>query len=346
MWQLRNLTPFGVERAFTRDREGAEVWQVAACCSFHVDAAGRVDIAEPCDVPLLAPEYAECAGGHLLVRDTDFALARTRTDVLVEGDAIAPGGRPCTAMDVAVAVGGVEKRLRIVGDRVADARGESPPPAPFDRMPITFARALGGPDPAAAPGREHPATAANPVGCGLAAASRELAGRPLPNVAYVSAAEAARAEGAPAGLGPIAPHWSSRRRWAGTYDETWRRLRAPLVPTDLDDRFFQAAPPDQWTATPLVGGEPVRVIGMTEEGRWSFVLPRVVLSATVHFTRRRTTVLRFAMSSVRIDTRSRRIHLGFLASHTCHADVLELVDTVVRFKPVRRLWPAPVRVPA
>ena len=58
---------------------------------------------------------------------------------------------------------------------------------------------------------------------------------------------------APGGFGPIGPDWEPRQRHAGTYDERWKRERAPVLPADFDPRHNCVAPPGLWSATPLLG---------------------------------------------------------------------------------------------
>ncbi len=48
---------------------------------------------------------------------------------------------------------------------------------------------------------------------------------------------------APAGFGFVSPDWEPRASLGGSYDETWRRERMPLLPGDFDRRFFNAASP-------------------------------------------------------------------------------------------------------
>jgi hypothetical protein len=69
----------------------------------------------------------------------------------------------------------------------------------------------------------------------------------------------------------------------GTHDEAWQMNRFPLVPEDLDDRFFQSAPPDQLPPRFLEGGEPVRLTNLSATGVVDFVLPRVDLRFTTVF---------------------------------------------------------------
>jgi hypothetical protein len=66
-----------------------------------------------------------------------------------------------------------------------------------------------------------------------------------------------------AGFGPVARSWSSRLRFAGTYDAAWEarliedQLKGlvPDYPADFDARFFHAAHPALTSASPLVGDE-------------------------------------------------------------------------------------------
>jgi hypothetical protein len=91
-------------------------------------------------------------------------------------------------------------------------------------------------------------------------------------------------------LGPVARTWDPRVRFAGTYDDNWRDNIYPFLPADFDERFFQAAPADQQIPY-CRGGEAVRCINLTPNGRLEFVIPR--LTAPV--------VYRFQQGDVRIE---------------------------------------------
>ena len=109
----------------------------------------------------------------------------------------------------------------------------------------------------------------NPVGCGLLT----QAGQPLPNFEYPSG----RMEKAgPAGFGVIASYWSPRLELQGTYDESWKKSRFPLVPADWDPRSLLCSPRDQQPAETFPkGGERVELENLTPDGKLSFVLPRM-----------------------------------------------------------------------
>lgn len=75
------------------------------------------------------------------------------------------------------------------------------------------------------------------------------------------------------GLGALAPHEEPRRGYRGTFDEAWRRTRAPLFPEDMDGRFWNAA--ELTSARPLVGGELLLLVNLSASGTLESVLPRV-----------------------------------------------------------------------
>jgi hypothetical protein len=336
VWQLMNLTPFAAERAWIRDRDGAEVWQVAIRASFTIRTDGRCEVAEEQSPVRLAPQYADAPYEALLLCDTDLPLLRHATDVLVSAHAHAPSGRRTPSVDVSLRTGPIDKTLRVWGDRIGRRDGSPGTAEPFLTMPVTYLRALGGPDARAPERGVHADTAANPCGVGVAWQPASLAGCALPNCEFVTAAGRSAAGGAPAGFGPIAPAWASRARFAGTYDAPWESERAPLVPDDLDDRFFQSAPSDQQVPQFLRGGEAVELLNLSPEGLLQFALPRVELRAQTRFVGD-SVPMAFALLQVAIDVPSRRVELSFLGSLRCHARVHELEKTIVKWKPLVRL---------
>ena len=63
-------------------------------------------------------------------------------------------------------------------------------------------------------------------------------------------------------FGPLSRTANERLQFAGTYDEAWQQQRMPLVPTDFDLRYHQAAPADQMPPSEILGDEPLRVAGL------------------------------------------------------------------------------------
>jgi hypothetical protein len=139
-----------------------------------------------------------------------------RPEILATGFAFAPPATTVSDMLVSVAVrseaGLFEKRIRAVGRRTEEGSRR-----PFSSLPLTWSRSVLGPD--------------NPVGVFS------------PEDACIVCEDDPRR---PAGLGPCAPDWPTRERHA--FGLVRAALEEPVMRIDpeLDTRFFQAAPADQW----------------------------------------------------------------------------------------------------
>lgn len=193
-------------------------------------------------------------------RPLDELMPKARGEVLLAGSAYAAHGLAVTEQTVRLAVGGVDKRLRVVGDRQW-MYGMLPwlqvtEPLPFTQMPLTWARAYGG--------AGHPA---NPEGRGYARNPlAALFGRnhgDMPNIEDPRrSVRAPRRRSAPAGFGQLDVGWMPRRQWIGSYGRRWRSESYPGLADDTHAEFFNAAPPDQRIDGFFVGGESYRLEGM------------------------------------------------------------------------------------
>src|SRR5262249_9149146 len=150
-------------------------------------------------------------------------------------------------------------------------------PKPFLKMPLLYERAFGGVDwKSRYPERDW--YWSNPVGTGFGVSRENVVGVSIPNIEYSDEQITAWADRPRvAGFGPIASHWHPRVALAGTYDSQWAQNRQPLLPEDLDERFFQSAPLDQQAPQFLRGGEPCVLYGLTPRGILRFDLPKVFL---------------------------------------------------------------------
>ncbi len=118
MWAIDNRTRFSVDRAFARDRDGAEVWVVAVRAAFIVQADGTlVPQAEQPPV-CVAPEHLGDPAGSSLRYEMDTIRTKPGTDVILHATAHAPSQEPAPYVDVGFAVGRQRKGLRVYGDRV------------------------------------------------------------------------------------------------------------------------------------------------------------------------------------------------------------------------------------
>ena len=220
----------------------------------------------------------------------DEWMWKLRGEALASGAAYAPGGKPITESSVRLAVGSIDKRLYVVGDRHFAGRSISKA-KPFTEMALSWHNAFGG----------H-GCAENPVGKGFAPVAGPAGPvHLLPNVEHpkrlvASAADRPR----PASFEGLNPAWPERQKKRGTYDAAWLASRHPDYPADIDWGCFNAAPADQQLAEGYFrGDERYRLEGMhPDEPHLEGELPQVVARAFV----RRREASEIEEASSRIDT--------------------------------------------
>jgi len=288
MWQLNNHTPFAADRAFVRDRNGAEIWLVAVKATFIIHSNGSTEIAAEQPPVTLAPHYRGDPVASSLLFDSDLVRTKTATDVLVHGHAYAPEGQLVRSIDVGLQVGTVlTKRLRVFGNRYWEQGILSPAISQaeaFDKIPIIYENAFGGMDQYESTPEQPVHETRNPVGKGFAIHSKHIIGQALPNIEDPdNLINSWKHHPAPAGFGPIAQHWVPRTKWAGTYDDHWLKTRQPLLPDNFDDRYYHCAPSDQQIAGYLQGGEEVTLVNLTPTGLLQFHLPEMALGFKTFF---------------------------------------------------------------
>lgn len=237
-------------------------------------------------VPLvMADTFSGAPGFSAPVHEVDYAPRKPMCDVLLVGSAHAPGGRPVERMTVGLRVGALSKTLDVVGDRVwqAGLTGIRPSaPMPFVTMPVSYDTAFGGVDQEPDDPAEHDAYGPNPVGRGWRKNLKNawVDGRPLPNTEECGAPVAWPAgKYRPMAFGPLGRGWPQRACFAGTYDQHWLDEVFPFLPSDFDERYFQAAPADQQLPVPKAPLE-VMLNGFHADGPRAFELP--FLEAPVH----------------------------------------------------------------
>lgn len=275
---LENGTPFAVAPLFVADEEGRSILVPLVKSTWAIGARGLALADAQVPVTPEGVPYGDPARSSYRY-EPEVAFAKPATDVVLVGSAVAP--RPGTAeLLVAFQVGPVRKGVRVVGDRAffkaPGGVGMSRPLA-FERIPLVWERAFGGWDRSRPDPNQHALEPRNPVGVGFrASGARFEEGLRCPNLE--DPARPFKGWGdrpPPAGLGFTSPSWEPRARYAGTYDARWTKERAPLLPTDFDRRFLNAAAPGLVAPGYLRGDEPVVVTGVTAPSGLSFRLPGV-----------------------------------------------------------------------
>jgi hypothetical protein len=332
VWQLDNRTPFPAERSWIRDQAGTEIWVVAVKATYDILPDGSTRIAKD-QVPVHAGPCLDPQGRYLL-HETDLGPPKIATDVLLQGQAHSPTGRPVSELDIGFRVGEMTRLARVFGNRVwqRGLLGASPgDPEPFVSMPLTYTHAWGGDD------QDEPKASGNPAGCGIIKPPDDSPWR-MPNVEdYKQRLRSPRDKVPVAGFGPVPSHWPWRRQYAGSYDEAWFENHHPLLPQDLDPRHWQIAPPEQQVKGHLRGGEPVVLMNLTRAGfcpdsRLSFQLPRLGLGFETRFYDGNKQRSRSQIHTLIMEPDYPRLSLVHHMSLPCHPKVNLLERTLVSVK--------------
>ena len=320
MWEVKDTSPFESLGYFVRDRRGAEHWVVATRATFDIHAGGLVKVSETQEPVRLAPEYADSDSLELSA-ETDICPFRPRVDFLVQGVACLPGMKAATHLTASVTAGSFTKRASVFGERAVkqkDGRLTGGKPEEFGGIRLTWRNALGGADPFAQDAGRGLHTH-NPIGTGWAGAWEHLpdgAEIALPHIENPDALlTPGRPQPQPHGFGAIQPHWRPRRDHAGTYDAAWQAGRAPLLPDDFDDLFYQSAPAGQ--QLDLKGGEQIRAENLHPDGAFEFRLPQIILEASTRIGSEKT-ASRFKLISVSLDTERKRLGMVWNTLVACN----------------------------
>ena len=311
MWDVDNTPPFPHAQTFLRDAEGRSLWVVGvkATLAFR---PGRACLFVPDQVPVHhGPVFAEDDTQSDLLADTDITLPKDQVDVTVDATAYPPRDvrveQPYLAQ---ISVGPMNKPVQVAPPSMLSRwQGVTPiKDATPDPVPLRYSSAFGG-----------ERTDDNPIGLGDdPRAEREttpmprlsLPGKPLQNPKFPVP---------PVALNAIPRSWPARDALSGTYDAEWQRRRSPLLPTDLQSEFWQAAPPDQRLDRAALSGAHVTLTNMTSsDGAWadppvSFALPFVGFGIRTQF-RGQWCPLAPELQTIHIAADARLISLFYLAT--------------------------------
>ena len=281
MLQIVNLTKLASDRALLTGLDGQHVFVVGVKATYDLAADGTTTLSDTQEPISLAPLHLGGDESATLLRDSDLTLDHDGTDVIINGSAHAPGGRPAPEVVVKVSVEKVSLAFKVLGNRTWQ-RGLTfvvpDDPEPFTTMPILYEKAFGGGHQIdAAPGRTFDER--NPAGCGYCTEPGRLIDTPVPNIEQLDD-PITRARGGAEypviGLAARPVHWRPRRDLGGTYDAAWQKERLPFWPADTRTGFFRCAAPELQLQKTLVGHETITLENMTPSGRLTFKVPRLV----------------------------------------------------------------------
>ena len=286
--QILNQTGFVHEFTMGMDKAAHEYVVVVVKGTFDFPDTPNGPVRKSAEqVPLVMADTQTGEPGYsATLWETDFAFRKPHCDVIANGCAYAPGGRPVERVPVGIKVGNWSKLFEVVGHREWRSIGPvftATSPQPFLKLPISYDVAWGGVD-RLDPEDKLPASYKyNPVGTGWSRTKNQrlVPGLRLPNTQAVG--EEVRSpfgDYKPMSFGPMGRGWPGRIEYGGTYDQNWIDNIFPFLPPDFDERYFQMAPPDQQIDHPR-GGEDVQLINLTPMGKEVFRLPATALPMTL-----------------------------------------------------------------
>ncbi len=332
---IRTSTRYPCQFTMGMDAEGREFLSLVIKATFDFPAPGGVPKRAKVQRPLImADEYLGAPGFSAPLWETDFAFRKAACDVVAQGAAYAPGGKPAERVRVGLRVGGWTKQFDVVGPRQWRTLGPSiaaTRPFPFTRLAFGYDTAFGGPDRSRTDEKSPPVYADNPYGLGFATvrAGSRVDGLDLPLTEAVDdPVTSPFGAHRPMALGPIPRVFPTRLRYAGTYDDNWKDNIFPFLPPDFDERYYQCAPPDQQIAPPA-SGTPVVIVGMTPQGREEFRLPETSLPVTIFRGRNVALQTTLRPDTLALDCEARQFTLTWRCDTRIHRIITEFSEAWV-----------------
>src|SRR4051812_43606833 len=116
--ELVNFTTLPVGYTTGYQSDGRELLVVAVKATFTIPAPREDPKLSAEQAPLTeTDEFSGDPGFSAPVHEIDFAVRKPRCDVLFNGSAYAPGGKPVERLTVALRVGAWTKSFDVVGNR-------------------------------------------------------------------------------------------------------------------------------------------------------------------------------------------------------------------------------------
>lgn len=320
MWQIKNQTSYAVRGSWIRNRKGEEVWITVLKATWDILPDGTTalsNIQPPINTGLVLQD-----DGRTGVYDTDCGPAKVATDIVLNGHVYSPGGKAVSELPVGLKVGNVIRLAHVYGERLWDGKRYSQP-TPFTRMPLTYDRMNRGAFFSSCASYYNPdgIPVDDPPETGIST---------LPHFEFYG-------DEAMPGFGVQSRYWPGRSQFAGTYDENWQQHRAPLLPDNLDERYWQCAPATLYAGGRLKGGEVVCLgnlapPGYGDNGLLIFTLPRIVPSFRTQFYDGSMRYHQGRLHTVIIDTDFPRVSLVWHTALPCHHQINQLESTTVSEK--------------
>lgn len=333
--ELLNTTGMAAGYTMGMKPDGRESLVVAIKGTFTLPQEGQAARLADKQVPLITADvHTGKPGLSAPLYEIDYAPTKRRCDVLLSGSAYAPAGHPVRNVRVALRIGSLAKSFLVVGNRVwrkTLLRFYATPPEPFTVLPISYNNAFGGTDKSHADPAKHCAFLENPIGVGFHSnqTAEAMDGKPLPNTEE-DGVSVSKPDGQyrPMAFGPVGRGWKPRINAAGTYDEKWLADTFPFLPSDFDDAYYQAAPPDQQIPYPH-GGEEVILENLTPQGHTRFELPRIEMPVEFSLVTRQRQETHAVIDTIVIEPDLMRFTMTWRASLPLRRNIQEVQRIIV-----------------
>lgn len=273
-----NKTPFPVGTLLWEDDRGRPQLTILVKATLCMNP-GKVTVADE-QLPVFPADEPNADHPNSSLRfESDLVPFKPRADIVLVGQAHVPRGRSVKELDVRLRVGERQQMIRVFGNRkwwFPTAFALVPKitePEPFVTMPLVYERAFGGIDAAAALYCHE-----NLVGTGFVGklCKESLHDKALPNLEDPgNLIHSWNTRPKPVGFGFYGRGWKPRLGYAGTYDEKYRKERAPLPPLDFSYLIYNGAHPDLQFEGYLRGDEMVELENLSSEGNIQFQLPGI-----------------------------------------------------------------------
>ena len=337
--ELINAT--GMQAGYTMgiQPDGRELLVVVVKGTFTIPTDGKEPTLAAEQVPLVeADVFTGEPGLSAPLYESDYAPRKPRCDVLLNGSAYAPGGKPTDRVTVSFRVGTVHKSFDVVGKRfwkTGILLIGATAPEPFTVMPISYNNAFGGVDRSQEDPLKHRWYPTNHAGVGYhdCLDSKFIDGKPLPNTEETGK-KVTHPHGnyKPMAFGPIGRAWQPRPKYAGTYDQDWLENHFPFLPGDFDERYYQSAPSDQQIEYPG-GGEEIELVNLSAQRRCVIRLPDLTIPVVFISRRSRESSSSAFVDTVVLEPDSERFLLVWRTALPLCRNIFEIIQCTVGLLP-------------
>lgn len=309
-----NYTPFEPMRFESLDINDDPFQVVILRGTFDIIPNAQLRPASVQEPIVLTDEFYQELNTSSIRFESDLAPYKPRSDIIVNANAISPGGKPLQHWLVGVQVGKLQKRLLVTGARYwyhhFVGGWKIGNPEPCTEVPIKYEYAYGG---QWRYKEESGVCEENPVGVGYVNKKYLSKSQPLPAPRVMSPHDSEMELGEsykPEGLSVITKSWLPRRAQAGTYDEQWLKERHPYLPKDFDYAFYNSAHPSLIYDGYLKGDEAIVLQNLhPQHSTLNFYLPNCEVLLFLGYSDGKAGMCKLNLDTLHLEVAANRAYL-------------------------------------